>query len=319
MRRESEPQRDLIAPGRFTGFGILALSIALGAFVFFAVGPMVERNAHLDAIEDLDDRERLERGLRTLCNTQQNIKLLNQQLAEKSRADRNRVTPLAKELGCLDKLDSTFQAEHHLWMGSEREAVDLAVASGEAAIEPAIEALEEEEGRDDAVRERAMRALVALSARLLTDHKTRIEKRLADDDTSPAANALRSALGLEMPAAKAPETKPPETTPSAHDADMGHGSDHDMSGDMDADADMGGADMDAEDVNLGSGSFRLRLDGLGAPPAQRRRPPAGNGFQLREPGLNKPSTSGGVLFKKERPGLGVSEEIGGAPGDSANP
>lgn len=321
MRRDSEPQRDLVAPGRFTGFGILALSVALGAFVFFAVGPMVENNAHLDAIEDLDDRERLERGLRTLCNTQQNLKLLNQQLAEKTRADRNRVTPVAKELGCLTKLDPRFQAEHHLWMGEERDAVDGAVAQGDAALEPAIDALEasaeDDEGKAKAqiVRERAMRALVALSAKLLNDHKTRIDKRLTDKDTSPEAHALRAALGFEHPhAPKTPEHDPGD---HAHEADAGHGDSHsaDMGHDS-ADADMDNADMD--DVNLGSGSFRLKLDGLGAPPRRPRPTPGANGFKLREPSLEKPSGTGSVLFKKEQPGLGVSEEINAQPGADAN-
>lgn len=317
MRRDSEPQRDLVAPGRFTGFGILALSVALGAFVFFAVGPMVENNAHLDAIEDIDDRERLERGLRTLCNTQQNLKLLNEQLAEKTRADRNRVTPVAKELGCLEKLDPRFQAEHHLWMGEERDAVDGAVAQGDAALEPAIDALEAsgEEGEAQAkaqlVRERAMRALVALSAKLLNDHKTRISKRLTDRDTSPAAHALRAALGFEHP--HAPEKVIPAPDPHAHDAgahDESHASDMGHA-DAGADADMDSADMD--DVNLGSGSFRLKLDGLGAPPRRPRTAPGANGFRLREPSLEKPSGTGSVLFKKEQPGLGVSEEVNARP------
>ena len=294
MRRESEPQEDLIVPGRFTGAGVLALTAALALFAFLIVGPVIESNSHLEALEDLDNRERLERGLRMLCNTQQNISLLNAQLESKTREARNKVTPVAASLSCLEKLSPPFRAEHYLWTVTDGGAVSGAVAQAQAAIEPAIYALE---APDEAIRERAMRTLTALSDGLIGDHKSRIKKRLSERDRSPASFALRDSLGLphppEQPVIPAPALRE-ELDMSAPDA----GEDAALGARADMDADMGeepGDDMDT-DFQFGDGALRLQLPGLSP------RPPARSGLRLDEPGLDARSQApeSGLLYRDDQ-------------------
>lgn len=200
----------LVAPRRFNGWGILAASVALGALIFLVIGPMIERNAHLEALDDLEDQQRLKRGLLMLCNTEANIVHLNAQLEQKSLEERNQVTRVARTLDCIERLNPSLQAEYYLWNGS-RGDVARVTAQGKQAIEPAIQALE---SKEEATRARAARALSALSRELNSDHKMRIDRRLSDDDFSAPIYALRISLGFPIPT-KAATSPPAEPEPPA--------------------------------------------------------------------------------------------------------
>lgn len=262
------------APRRFNGWGILAASVALATLVFLVVGPMVERNAHLEALDDLEDQERLKRGLLMLCNTQANIVHLNDQLEQKSLEERNRVTRVARTLDCIKRLKPNLQAEYYLWNGVKGD-VAYVVAQGGAAIEPSIEALESD---DPLTRGRAARALVTLSEGLNGDHSQRIARRLLDDDLSDATRALRLELGLPSPVViiQAPEQdEPPRVEIDMADElvvpDAGQEM-ADMSDELDAAADELDAGPD-EDVSPSSdelafpGEFQLK-----PPTLELRRP-----------------------------------------------
>lgn len=286
MRRDQDTSEPSDIPRRFTGWGILAATVVLGLFVFLVVGPTIESKSHLEALEDLDDRDRLERGLRMLCNTSTNIKSLNDQLATKSLEQRNRITEVSQDLGCLDSLEPRYRAEHYLWQGDPSSAVDQAVAQGEAAIEPAIEALEAEGEEVQVVRRRAMRALTALSGRLIRDHRQRIGQRLTPEDSSAAARALRAAIGLSEEASPA---EPDAGTDEPEVLD-----DEEAPRDEDAAADEG-----VDDFQLGGG-LRLRLDGMGGEPAAAPTNPSGDGpLKLKEPSLDTKTVrpEGGVLYE----------------------
>lgn len=209
------------APRRFTGWGVLAASLSLATVIFLVIGPLVERHAYLEAFDDLEDQERLKRGLLMLCNTESNLKHLNAQLAQKELGERNRITPVAQGLGCIDKLRPPLRAEYYLWNG-EGEGIAPIVAQGEASVEPAIEALESDEER---VRHRAARSLVALASELNDDQVKRIARRLSDEDQSKPIRALRVALDLPVPPVTTPPSAPPpalETHPTSVVHDMGH-------------------------------------------------------------------------------------------------
>lgn len=305
MKKGIDSQAPVNVPRRFTGFGVLAVTVVFALSVFAIVGPWVEANAYLEALEDPQDRDRLERGLRTLCNTQPNIKLLNERLAEKPLSDRNIVTKAVEELGCLDSIEPTLLAEHYLWVSQSEDAVARATAQGDAAIEPAIAALEH---GDERARHRAMSVFMALSGQLTRDHVLRIDKRLDEKDHSPETTALRITLKLEQPApSKAPgeaehpdaphggdashddhahheePSAPPE--PAAEDAEP-VAEDAESAAEVE-EPDADGAPGDDEQFELGGSGLRLNLDGLGIPTSA----PAP---EKKKPGLGQ----GGVLFRK---------------------
>ncbi len=258
-------------PKRFNGWGVLLASMALTTFIFTVVGPVIERNSHLEALEDLKDQERLKRGLLMLCNTKANIKHLNEQLENKSLESRNKITRVASQMDCIKELKPGFQAEHYLWNGNEGE-VSSVVAQDRAAIEPAIEALESAEA---AVRTRAAYTLVALRSRLNEDHHQRIERRLEQDKPFEGMSLLQESLGLNVmgapPKMPVPEnTKLPEVVESAPESDMGE-----PTSDMDADM----SDMDEHDA----GALELKapvLEQIGVQSEGIR-----GGLRLTEPSL----------------------------------
>ena len=304
MRREHDTQRASELPRRFTGGGILAVAIGLALFAFLVVGPMVESASHLEALEDLDNRERLERGLRMLCNTRPNIDSLNANLATKTLSERNKITAVAEDLDCLESLQPRFRAEHYIWQGAPRGAIDQIVAQGDAAIEPSIEALEADIVSHPRVRSRAMRALSALSTRLLSDHRQRIAKRLGEEDVTSEAQALRLSLGLTP---SRPETPTPIDVPPP--SDLLPPSQEEIKEQLDEELSEPPAEENQEDevieeqeeaendFELGKGSLRLRLPGMGAPSAPRetRRPTLDLDTptpQKREPEERAPARSG---------------------------
>ena len=292
-------ESNMIAPpstSRFTGWGILAAVAGLGMIAFLIVGPMVERHAHLEALDDLDSPERLQRGLLTLCNTRDYLPELNKQLAEKTRDQRHKITVVAREMGCLEKLEPIYKAEHYLWRGEDKESVHKTVSQGVAAVEPAIDALDDE---DAIVRRRAMKVLTALEESLDRDQLQRTAKVLDPNDMGQPARALREVLGdlairRPPPIAEAPDMGTPDD-PTAQ-ADAG---DQDMDSEDDAEG-------DDEGIELGGRGLRLRLDVLGGGAPPRRRAPApsqeGGGIMLREPSLgdSAPRNPRGVVYSRDQ-------------------
>lgn len=299
MKKGIDSQAPVNVPRRFTGFGVLAVTVVLALSVFAIVGPWVEANAYLEALEDPRDKDRLERGLRTLCNTQPNIKLLNERLAEKPLSERNIVTRAVEELGCLDSIEPTLLAEHYLWVSEADDAVPLAIAQGEAAIEPSITALEHDNER---ARHRAMSALVALSRQLTRDHVLRVEKRLDPKDRSTHAKALRVTLKLELSASNdapdvgshaAPHEPEPDVRVHGHAGELDPAND---GGDVPAGvAELnGGVDegsVEDEQFELGGDGLRLNLNGLGistpAPASKSKKPGLGQGGVLFRQGAGE--------------------------------
>lgn len=288
-------------PRRFNGWGILLASLALTAFIFLVIGPVIERNAHLEALEDLEDQERLKRGLLMLCNTRANLKHLNEQLAQKSLEERNRVTPVVQTLGCLPQLDPSYRAEYYLWHGQgEQDEVANVVAQGRASIEPAIDALDSEK---EEVRHRALNALMAMHEQLNEDHRQRIARRLLRYPATGEVRRFAMALGLEdlfseedleevedtLRDKPAPTIEPSMKTPSSLDGsgvappmdtfmlpslrlqapsmlleeqqEAGDESPEEASGDDDLEEES------AKDIVSGQGPLRLRAPSLGLPGA----------------------------------------------------
>ena len=268
-----KPASDFIhdLPGRrFTGWGIAVAVLGTLIVAFLVVGPVVEKNSYLGALDDLESEARLSRGLLTLCNTSTHMDALNDRIAKKPLPRRLIIAQISAELDCLAQLRPAFQAEHHLHTGGIG-SVASAIALGPKAVEPAIVALESE---NTEVRARAAKVLVALDEFVNEDRRTRIKTRiggLIDEGILP----LRQSLGL------AP-LLPPTDVPSK------------------ATALPGTAEDDDEGLGLGTGAFRLRLDlpvlPLPTAPAQPTPPPEPDPLQpspaaqAPEPSDTPPST-----------------------------
>ena len=284
MKKAAETQVYAEPRGRFTGWGVLGIGVGLALVTFLVIGPFVERNAHLEALHDLQDQERLKRGLLVLCNTEGNIPHLNAQLEGKSLAERNRVTPVAQELGCMERLRPVFQAEYHLWHGSRERGVSDVVAQGEVAVEPAIAALNAPEAE---VRQRAQRVLLAMVDNLSTDQIGRIMGRLKEVSGEGAdvksARELRVSLSSRLPQPAVVEEEPVKRV--GDEERLGVDPSVGASDVVDAALERAREAAEGDDVELGGGGLRLRLDlmgmgaGVEAQPRARRVVPSGILYQ----------------------------------------
>ncbi|MEM1348679.1 MAG: hypothetical protein AAGI01_09005 [Myxococcota bacterium] len=217
MKRASQSQPEPEPVRRFNGIGIALVALGLLVFLFVFVGPWVERNAHLIELDYLEDPERVESGLRTLCRTDIGKKELNANLAARDVAERVRIVAVAAKLSCLDELDPGFRAEYYLYDEEHGDTAQV-VAQSVDAIEPAIEALGFSESLP---RERAARALFALAEMLDGDQRTRALKRLEETPEGEREEASRSLLATLAPPEDhddmgevAPEFEPEPSEPS---------------------------------------------------------------------------------------------------------
>lgn len=321
MKKSEDTSSSINAlPRRFNGWGILLASLALTAFIFLVIGPVIERNAHLEALEDLEDQERLKRGLLMLCNTRANIKHLNEQLEQKNLEERNRVTPMVQTLGCLPQLEPSYRAEYYLWHGEgEQDEVANVVAQGRASIEPAIDALESEK---EQVRHRAMSALMALHEQLNEDHRQRIARRLLKFPATVEVRRFAVALGLEeLFAEEEPSKTSPQKDSIAPVDDLEDGPAHESALPLlrlqapsllrdEVSEDASGDDAIEEDGDLpSSGTLRLRSPELrlpGAPAILYTRPPQAEPSGEDEEVVAEPSAAAIDAAKIVAP---VTEEV----------
>ncbi len=220
------------------------MAAALGVGLFLLVSPPVEREAHLSVVRD-GEQANIESSMRHLCWIESGVTGLNELLPGLDVERRREILQTADSLGCLSQLAPSIQASYFIIEADGTGHVEKAMSFEEAALEPALEAIEY---TDPAVARRGATVLAVLARRLTPDQQQRTAAAL--DNLPPSSERTELARRLRL--------VPPGPGPGA-ETETTMGKEEDVRAEPFAGA---GAGSDFESFKLREPTLEIESDGL---------------------------------------------------------